>query len=126
CSIRNNILSYAGANNPLWIIRKDSQTLEEFKPDKQPIGKFDYPVQYSTKMIELKPGDTVYIFSDGYVDQFGGIDNKKFKARNFRRLLLSIQNESMSRQKEILDETFEKWKGQLEQLDDVCIIGVRA
>ncbi len=126
------MLKYAGAHNPLWIIRKtvsaetgESFALEEVKAEKQPIGKYDEPLPYTTHKIKLNGGDSFYIFSDGYADQFGGEKGKKFKAANFKRLLLSIQSESMERQRELIDEAFEKWKGELEQLDDVCVIGVR-
>lgn len=118
-------LQYAGANNPLWIIRKDSEEIEEIKADKQPIGKYVEPTPYTTHSIELQKGDSIYIFSDGYADQFGGEKGKKLKTANFKKLLLSIQNESMEKQKQLIDEAFEKWKGKLEQLDDVCVIGVR-
>jgi len=70
-------------------------------------------------------GDSIYIFSDGYVDQFGGEKGKKYKSANFKKLLLSINDESMEQQKEMINKTFESWKGDLEQLDDVCVIGVR-
>ncbi|UKN00229.1 SpoIIE family protein phosphatase [Paracrocinitomix mangrovi] len=121
----HSVLKYAGAHNPLWIIRKGSNTVEEINADKQPIGKYTAPKPYSLHSTELKPGDTIYIFSDGYVDQFGGEKGKKFKAKNFKALLVSIQHESMERQRELIDQTFENWKGDLEQLDDVCVIGVR-
>ncbi|MCW8898634.1 MAG: tetratricopeptide repeat protein [Flavobacteriales bacterium] len=119
------LLHYAGANNPLWIIRKNSKTLEEIKANKQPIGKFDNPEPYTTHKIILEKGDTIYVFSDGYVDQFGGEKGKKYKASNFKSLLISIQAKDMNEQKEIINKTFETWKGNLEQLDDVCVIGVR-
>ncbi len=125
CSLEANTLKYAGAHNPLWIIRKGAETIEEIKANKQPIGKYDNPLPYTTHTIQLNNGDSFYIFSDGYADQFGGEKGKKFKAANFKRLLLSIQNESMERQKELIDQAFEKWKGDIEQLDDVCVIGVR-
>ncbi len=119
------ILKYAGANNPLWIIRKGSESIEELKADKQPIGKYAAPLPYTTHEIALAEGDSLYIFSDGFADQFGGDKGKKFKAANFKKLLLSVQNESMVRQKELIDAAFEDWMGELEQLDDVCVIGVR-
>lgn len=147
-------LQYAGANNPLWIVRpvrhcgieepvlneieveyQDKQVagqasnndyeLIEIKADKQPIGKYAEPEPYITHTIELEKGDTIYIFSDGYADQFGGEKGKKFKASNFKKLILSIQNQSLEQQKETINNTFEDWKGGLEQLDDVCVIGVR-
>ena len=123
CSIEGNTLKYAGAHNPLWIIRKGE--ILETKADKQPIGQFDHPQPYTTHTIELQKEDTIYIFSDGYVDQFGGEKGKKFKSRAFKELLLSIQDKSMQEQKTIIDNAFESWKGDLEQIDDVCIIGVR-
>jgi len=116
-------LEYAGANNPLWIIRNGE--IIETKANKQPIGKFENPLPYTTHTFELIKGDNIYIFSDGYTDQFGGEKGKKIKANGLRKLLLSIQNKSMDEQKEILDHYFEEWKGNLEQIDDVCIIGVR-
>ncbi len=129
CSLQGNMLQYAGANNPLWIIRKDSSEVEEIKANKQPIGKYADPKPYTTHSVELQKGDTIYIFSDGYADQFGGEKGKKFKAANFKRLLLSIQSETIERQKELIDKAFEDWKdagGQpIEQLDDVCVIGLR-
>ncbi|MDF1672288.1 MAG: tetratricopeptide repeat protein [Vicingaceae bacterium] len=125
CSIEGNKLQYAGAHNPLWIIRKDAEEIEEIKANKQPIGQFDNPEPYTTHPLELKEGDSLYIFSDGYADQFGGEKGKKLKTTNFKKLLLSIQTEPMEKQKQLIDEAFEKWKGNLEQLDDVCVIGVR-
>lgn len=117
------MLQYSGANNPLWIIRNDE--LIEIKPDKQPIGKTDYPTPFSTHNIELQKGDSIYVFSDGYQDQFGGESGKKFKTANLKKLLLSIQNKNMNEQKEVLKKHFFEWKGSLEQLDDVCFIGIK-
>ena len=118
-------LEYAGAHNPLWIIRNGSQEVEEIKADKQPIGQYYDPKPYQTHSTELEKGDSLYIFSDGYSDQFGGEKGKKFKSTNFKKLLLSIQNESMDNQKELIIQNFEDWRGDIEQLDDICIIGVR-
>ncbi|MDF1673912.1 MAG: SpoIIE family protein phosphatase [Vicingaceae bacterium] len=123
CSLDGMKLQYAGAHNALWIIRNGE--LIETKANKQPIGVFDYPEPYTTHSFDLEPGDAIYIFSDGYVDQFGGEKGKKFKAAAFRSLLLSIQDKSLEDQKTIIDEAFENWKGDIEQIDDVCVIGVR-
>jgi ligand-binding sensor domain-containing protein/serine phosphatase RsbU (regulator of sigma subunit) len=123
CSVEGMKLEYTGANNPLWIIR-DGEILET-KANKQPIGKYTDPEPFTTHSIDLSKGDTIYIFSDGFVDQFGGEKGKKLKPSNFRKLLLSIQEESMEKQKTLLDEAFESWRGDLEQIDDVCVIGVR-
>ena len=123
CSIEGMKLQYAGAYNPLWIIR-NGEVLET-KANKQPIGQFENPEPYTTHSFDLEKGDTIYIFSDGYVDQFGGEKEKKFKAKAFRQLLLSIQDKSIEEQKTTINEAFENWKGDLEQIDDVCVIGVR-
>lgn len=125
CSLEGNILKYAGANNPLWIIRKGATEIEEIKADKQPIGKYIDQQPFTTHSIEIQKGDSIYIFSDGYTDQFGGEKGKKFKAANFKKLLLSIQNETIEKQKILINDAFENWKGELEQLDDVCIIGIK-
>ena len=125
CSLDGRKLRYAGANNPLWIIKKGGDTVVEIRPDKQPIGAYEITNSFTTHEVELAEGDTIYIFSDGYADQFGGEKGKKFKAANFKRLLLSIQNESMERRREMTNEAFESWKGSIEQVDDVCVIGVR-
>jgi serine phosphatase RsbU (regulator of sigma subunit) len=122
-SLEGNKLQYAGANNPLWIIRNG--VIIETKANKQPTGQFDNPEPYTTHSFDLEQGDAIYIFSDGYVDQFGGEKGKKFKSNAFRELLLSIQNEAMEEQKTSIDESFETWRGNLEQIDDFCIIGVR-
>ncbi|MBV6483955.1 MAG: hypothetical protein KFKLKKLM_00420 [Flavobacteriales bacterium] len=127
------LLKWAGANNPLWIIRpirhceldSESHELIELKPTKQHLGKVDNPIPFVTQEFELQKGDTFYLFTDGFKDQFGGEKGKKFKSANFKKLLLSIQNLSMDEQKQFIYQTFMDWKGSLEQIDDVCIIGVR-
>lgn len=119
------LIQYAGAHNPLWIIRKGAQEIEEIKGDKQPIGKHLHSSPFTTHQVELKKGDSIYVFSDGFADQFGGEKGKKFKAANFKKLLLTVQNESMESQRTSINKAFEEWKGSLEQLDDVCVIGVR-
>ena len=124
------ILQYAGANNPLWIIRNlEHQTsnfeLIEIKPNKQPIGKVDNPEPFTQHTIKLQKGDTIYMFTDGFADQFGGKKGKKLMYKPFKNLLLSIQDKTMDEQKVMLEQYFEEWKGSLEQVDDVCVIGVR-
>lgn len=123
CSLEGTTLQYAGAHNPLWIVR-GNECLET-KANKQPIGKFDKQLPFTTHTIRLQKGDTVYIFSDGYADQFGGENGKKFKAAKMKELLVSVKNEPMEEQKRQIGQAFEKWKGKLEQVDDVCVIGVR-
>lgn len=119
------LLEWSGANNPLWILRHDKNEIEEIKADKQPIGKHDHPTPFTTHEFELKPGDTFYLFTDGYADQFGGPRGKKFKYKTLQDLLIGMRNEPMEKQQEILNKEFEAWRGELEQVDDVCIIGVR-
>ena len=123
CSLEGNQLKYAGARIPVWIIR-DGEIIE-IKADRQPIGKYGHQKSYTTHTFNLQEGDSIYIFSDGFVDQFGGEKGKKFKMQPFRDLLLSIQENTMYDQKTIIYKTFEDWKGTLEQIDDICVIGVR-
>ncbi|MEX1191771.1 MAG: two-component regulator propeller domain-containing protein [Brumimicrobium sp.] len=123
CVLDKNSLSWAGANSPLWIIR-NGEVLET-KADKQPIGKYENPKPFTKHSIPLQKGDIIYIFTDGYQDQFGGEKDKKLKPAYFKKLLLSISNESMDKQGELINEAFENWKGNTEQVDDVCVMGVR-
>lgn len=116
-------LQYAGANNPLCLIRKEQ--LVEIKADKQPVGKFTHRKPFTNHVINIEKGDIIYLFSDGFADQFGGERGKKYKYSRLKELLLSVSDETMNTQKHMLIKTFENWKGDLEQLDDVCIIGVR-
>ena len=122
-NLQTMTLEYAGANNPLWIIRNNE--VLETKADKQPIGQYDHRQPYTNHKTALQKGDIIYIFSDGYVDQFGGPKGKKFKSKPFKALLLTIQNETMDKQKELIEQSFESWRGKNEQVDDVCVIGVR-
>ncbi|MDQ3190130.1 MAG: tetratricopeptide repeat protein [Bacteroidota bacterium] len=116
-------LLWAGANNPIWIIKNNE--LLEIKPDKQPIGKYAKNDPFTTHSLSLEKGNLIYIFTDGFSDQFGGEKGKKFKSSSLKKLLLTIQDKPMLEQSEILNSDFEKWKGDLEQVDDVCMIGVR-
>jgi serine phosphatase RsbU (regulator of sigma subunit) len=116
-------LSWAGANNSLVIINENGLT--EIKPDKQPIGKYMDPKPYTAHRVQLKKNDLVYVFTDGYQDQFGGDKGKKFKASRLKELLLNIREKTIPEQKIIIENTFNQWKGGLEQIDDVCIIGVK-
>lgn len=116
-------LSWAGANNPLWIINNDG--LQEIKGDKQPIGQFESMKPFTTHHVSLSPHSTLFLFSDGYSDQFGGDKGKKLKASNLKKFLIHIHGLSVFDQKKQLHESFEKWKSGLEQVDDVCVIGVR-
>lgn len=125
CSINfeKKELQYAGAYNPLYLIRKGE--LLETKADKQPIGNYSHNKPFTNHTISLEKGDSIYTFTDGYADQFGGPKEKKFMYKPFKRLLLSVQEELMENQEKIIEKTFNSWKGDLEQIDDVCILGVK-
>jgi serine phosphatase RsbU (regulator of sigma subunit) len=120
-------LQFAGAYNGLWIVKKEGNECIETKPDKMPIGSNVDGVadQYTNHSVRLEKGDTIYIFTDGYADQFGGPKGKKFKYKQLEQVLVANHHLSMSKQKEALDKTFEDWKGILDQVDDVLVIGVR-
>ncbi len=120
---REAVIQWSGANNPLWYI-KDGK-LNEITADKQPIGKYYNTKPFTTHTTTLTKGDTVYLFTDGYADQFGGNKGKKFKHKQLQDVIQSINGLSMDLQKEKLDTVFEEWKGNLEQVDDVCIFGIR-
>lgn len=126
-------IEYAGAHRPLYIFRKKNsglsaeEMLEEIKADKMAIGGVQLKgrKQYSNNIIQLEEHDTIYIFTDGFIDQFGGDKNKKYSTRRFREFLISIQEKSMNEQEQAIEEEFAKWKGNEEQVDDVLIIGIR-
>ena len=135
-------LQFAGANRPLFLFRTKEQSagaekipnlslenddyeLYVIKGDQQPIGVHWEEKEFTNHLIKIQEHDSLYIFSDGFVDQFGGEKRKKFKTRNFKNLLLSVQEESMKNQKKLIEEAFDKWRGSHEQIDDVCVIGVR-
>jgi len=123
CCIEGNKLKYAGAYNPLWLVR--DKKLQKIGADRQPIGSFEYSKPFKSHEIKLKKGDSIYVFSDGFIDQFGGERGKKYKSLKFQDFLLSIQEENMRKQRELLNKEIEEWKGDLEQIDDICIMGVR-
>ncbi len=121
----NRILQYAGANNPLYYYKANK--LEIIKADKYPIGGNQYQtdITFTKHELNYQEGDVVYIFSDGYPDQFGGSNDKKFTNRRIREILKDIYKESMDQQYAVLDEAFKEWKGKTEQTDDVLMIGFR-
>ena len=134
------ILSFAGAHNPLWIVSKRPELEMETKPvmgdnglylheirgSRVPVGRFlDQLKPYQSHDIKLDEGDMIYTFSDGYADQFGGENGKKFKYANFKKLLLSINQSTADDQKAALNKAFHEWRGPFEQIDDVVVIGVR-
>lgn len=137
-----NELQFAGANMPLFLIREKefagdaegdlvlSQENDEYKlykiqSDKQPLGVHWEETDFTNHVIKFQDRDAIYIFSDGYVDQYGGKKRKKFKSKKLMKLLLSLQDGSMDIQKKLLEDAFERWRGTNEQIDDVCVFGLR-
>jgi serine phosphatase RsbU (regulator of sigma subunit) len=119
-----NIVEFAAANNPLWIIRNNE--VIEVKADKQPVGYSGFDLKdFTNHSLKLEKGDMVYLFSDGYADQFGGVKGKKYKYNTLKNFLISINHLSVAEQESKLLEEFSNWKGDLEQVDDVCIIGIK-
>jgi tetratricopeptide (TPR) repeat protein len=123
CSIQGNEVEWAGAYNPLLYLH-DYQ-LAELQPDKQPIGKYDNSKPFTTYTLHLQKGDVLYLFTDGYADQFGGPKGKKFKYKQLIEKIKSVGGKNMQEQKEILDKDFMEWKTGMEQTDDVCMIGIK-
>ncbi len=123
--LQKNTMEYAGANRPLYLIRNN--TVEEIKPDKLAIGGFRLNTEatFRNHFLKLSSGDSIYIFTDGYVDQFGGGKSKKMLSKRLREQLLSIQHLSMHEQEKVLSKYFDTWKGSNEQVDDVLLIGIR-
>ena len=128
-NLKSNELVWAGANNPLWLVRKSEEngeySLQEIKANKQPVGFVDDPKPFTNHVFNLKNGDVIYIFSDGYADQFGGPKGKKYKYKQLEETLMRSFNLEMEEQKKMLEQSFMNWKGNLEQVDDVCIVGIR-
>jgi ligand-binding sensor domain-containing protein/serine phosphatase RsbU (regulator of sigma subunit) len=135
-------IQFSGANNPLWVVRKTTfltdeekeaksnvvggeYSLIEFKADKQPIGMYAGMKDFSSVEINTMEDDIYYLFTDGYADQFGGEKGKKMKYKPFKQLLLKLQHLPLEQQKEKLKSAFEEWKGDHEQVDDVCVIGIK-
>jgi serine phosphatase RsbU (regulator of sigma subunit) len=138
-----NVVQFSGANNPLYIVKSGNLKVEskviklykhdelsnfnlyEIKPNKMPIAIYDKMDDYTTHEIQLQKGDQLYMFSDGYADQFGGKKAKKFKYKPFKNLLLENSNKPMNEQKEILEKTLIEWQGNNEQIDDIVVMGVK-
>ena len=118
-----NEITYAASNNRPVIISNNQ--LHSLNCDKMPVGKGEKNDEFSLNTIQANKGDIIYIYTDGYADQFGGEKGKKFKYKPLNDLLLSVSQKELSTQKDILNNTFESWKGILEQVDDVCIMGIK-
>jgi serine phosphatase RsbU (regulator of sigma subunit) len=122
-SYDQDLLWFSGANNPLWFIRNGELT--EHPADRMPIAIYDEMNEFTTHTIHLQKGDVIYMFSDGYADQFGGPKGKKFKYKPLQDLLISLQEKNMAEQKEILNKTIEEWRGDFEQIDDIIVMGLK-
>lgn len=122
-------LEYAGANRPLWLLKKveGGYVFEDVKADKRAIGGLETSSQqnFNNKKLSLKKGDIIYCSTDGYADQFGGKNGKKMMVKNFQALLLEIASQPMSLQEKEIIDTYKSWRGKLEQVDDVCVIGIK-
>jgi len=116
-------IEYAAANNSPVLI--SNNILTDLPCDKMPVGKGEKDQSFTLHTVDMKKGDTLYLYTDGYPDQFGGPKGKKYKYKQLNNLLLETYTLSAESQKEILDKRFEEWRGELEQVDDVTIIGVR-
>ena len=128
-------LHIAAANNPIWIVSQptiktdlweEPWKLSQISADKQPIGKFKEEVTpFTLKTVSVEKGEMIYLFSDGYADQFGGPKGKKFKYKQLQELLTSIAKLPITEQHTVLNETITNWQGNLDQVDDILIVGIR-
>ena len=121
--VKQKTLNFSGANIPAILIR-DKEILIEMRPDRMPIGIHEFSnVPFKEETIDLYQYDRIYLHTDGYVDQFGGPDNKRFKRSRFKRMLLNIQHLDMKEQKRIIEQELDKWMGQNDQIDDITVLG---
>jgi len=132
-------MQFAGANNPLYIVRggqnpqgltkpeplQNLEGLEEIKGDKMPIAIYRRMDKFTNNKVQLHKGDQVYLFSDGFIDQFGGQKGKKFLCKQFKQLLLNNANKPMTEQSAIIEKTLNEWIGNNEQVDDITILGLK-
>ncbi len=122
-NLETNELQYAGAYNPLYIIRNTE--FIELKADRQPIAVHIEEKQFTNHTLNLQQNDILYLFSDGYSDQFNELTNKKFTTRRFKKVLTDIANNSLSKQKQILEQNLNQWLGNTKQIDDILVMGVK-
>ncbi|MCC6691009.1 MAG: SpoIIE family protein phosphatase [Bacteroidia bacterium] len=125
-NVKTKEVSYSGAYRSLWVIRKGSRDIEEIKPTKASIASYTpHDFRYKLHELKLSEGDTLYMSSDGYPDQFGGLSGKKYMTANFKKFILSIQNSPMQKQLHMMDENMQNWMKEVEQVDDLLVIGIR-
>lgn len=120
---KTNRFEFAGANNPVYIVRNEE--VIEHKGDRNPIGYYSKGTLFETRKLDLQKGDSLYMFSDGYIDQLGGELLKKFLPKRFRSLLIEIENKPMAERKEILKNRFNDWRGEYQQVDDIIVMGIK-
>jgi serine phosphatase RsbU (regulator of sigma subunit) len=123
-NVKTNFLQWSGANNPFWLIKKSGELIE-IKADKQPIGKSHNSKKFTNHEMQLEIGDAFYLLSDGYADQFGGIDEIKFQRSKLKQLLIENHHQPLNEQGNVLLKTILDWKGNSEQTDDICVVGIR-
>ncbi|MBN2663600.1 MAG: SpoIIE family protein phosphatase, partial [Bacteroidales bacterium] len=126
--VNTKILQYSGAHSPIYIIRQtdeNTKKLYKFKADKMPVGAHLKEKPFSNHPIQLQTNDIIYMFSDGYSDQFGGAYGNKYFTSNFRKLLLDIADKPLKKQKEILFLEHEDWRGYYKQIDDILVLGFK-
>jgi serine phosphatase RsbU (regulator of sigma subunit) len=123
--MKNNVLQFSGAHNPLYFIKNNSNQIDELKADRQPIGIHLKEKPFTNQEIKIEKGDVFYLFSDGFNDQFGGEKGGKYKSKRFKSFLFSIRNENLENQKLLIENEFNKWKGDIEQIDDVLVMGIK-
>jgi len=126
-NLHSRVLEYAGAHRPLNVIRMNGKIeLQEIKADKAGVGgEIEYERNFTNHTLQLSPGESFYVYSDGYPDQFGGPRGKKYSSRRFREYLSALGEYSMSEQSDKLNAEIEHWRGEEEQIDDILVIGVR-
>jgi serine phosphatase RsbU (regulator of sigma subunit) len=121
------VVQYAGANNPIYIIQEKNGTpvLKELKADRMPLGyHYSKDRPFTNHEINLETGDAFYLFSDGFIDQKGGKENKKYMSKKFKKLLMNIHDQPMYDQKKSLEKELADWIGDQSQIDDILVIGV--
>ncbi|HXB12824.1 MAG TPA: SpoIIE family protein phosphatase, partial [Bacteroidia bacterium] len=116
-------VQWSGANNALWYVQNNE--MKEIPADKQPISRYYNDTSFNTHTLDLKKGDTLYLFTDGYADQFGGDKGKKLRNIQFKQILFANTTKPMEEQKRLLEDALNEWKGSLTQVDDILVMGIR-
>ena len=125
CCIDGDILMFSGAKHSLYLFRSSEKEIDEIKGSRQSIGHTLQQKQFTTHVVKLRCGDRIYMTTDGFMDQFGGPDNKKFRAKKFKQLLLESSHLGMAEQEVAVHAAMREWMGSHDQLDDMCVLGVQ-